>query len=147
MPDHLNDWTGGRVDQGFWWKTEIDQHGNDCSHIMLGNFAKEVSKSLLSMTQALLNDGHSVIIDEVCLDQETAQNWQKVLYEFNVFYVGITADLTTLERREKARDTRMIGSARAQAKLVHEVGFKYDLMIDTSDKSVDECARMIITKY
>jgi hypothetical protein len=48
------------------------------------------------MTQALLNDGHNVIIDEVCLDQEAAKNWQKILSEFNVFYIEITTDLTTL---------------------------------------------------
>ena len=147
MPNHLNNWTGGKVDQGFWWKTEIDQHGHNCSHIMLGDFAKKVSGSLLSMTQALLNDGHNVIIDEVCLDQEAAKNWQKILSEFNVFYIEITTDLTTLERREKARGDRMIGSARAQAKLIHQIGFKYDLIIDSSDKPVDECVRIIMDKY
>jgi len=147
MPDHLNDWTGGKVDKGFWWKTETDQHGNNCSHIMLGDFAKKVSGSLLSMTQALLNDGHNVIIDEVCLDQETAQNWQKTLCKFNVFYIVVTADIATLEQREQARGDRMIGSARAQAKLAHKAGLKYDLMIDTSNKPIDECARIIMDKY
>ena len=144
MPDHLNDWTGKQSTIGFWWKIEFDNNGKTCSKIMLGNFAEKVSKSFFSMTQALLNDGHNVIIDEVCLDQKKAQNWQKILSKFDTSYVGITANLKELEEREKTRGNRMIGSARSQTEIVHTVGFKYDLMIDTSKNTVNESAKMIL---
>ena len=105
---------------------------------------KKVSKSFFSMTKSLLNDGHNVIIDEICLEQKKAYNWQALLNNFDTYYIGITADLKELEEREKARGNRMIGSARSQIELVHTVGFKYNLIIDSSKKTVTESAKMIL---
>lgn len=144
MPDHLNDWTGKHSAKGFWWQINLDENGKACSKIMLGDFAEKVSKSFFSMTKSLLNDGHNVIIDEICLEQKKAYNWQALLSNFDTYYVGITADLKELEEREKARDNRMIGSARSQIELVHTVGFKYNLIIDSSKKTVTESAKMIL---
>lgn len=135
MPDHLNDWTGKQSTIGFWWEVTKDLNGKIYSNIKLGDFAEKVSMSFFSLTKALLNDGHNVIIDDVCLDPNKAQNWKQLLSNFNTFYIGITANLEDLEKREMSRKNRIIGSARAQAAIVHHTGFDYDLMINTSIKS------------
>ena len=144
MPDHLNDWTGKQSTEGFWWQINLDKNGNTYSKIMLGEFAEKVSNSFFSMTKALLDDGHNVIIDEVCLDQKKAKNWQKILNNFDTYYIGIIANLKELEKREKIRGDRMIGSARSQVEIVHTVGFKYNLMIDTTENTINESSKMIL---
>lgn len=70
--------------------------------------------------------------------------WQKILSNFDTYYIGITTNLKELEKREKTRGDRMIGSARSQAEIVHTVGFKYNLMIDTTKNTVNESTKMIL---
>ena len=36
MPAKLNDWTGGKVEQGFWWDLTEDKLGNKLANIQLG---------------------------------------------------------------------------------------------------------------
>ncbi|MEM6338414.1 MAG: hypothetical protein AAF673_00610 [Pseudomonadota bacterium] len=144
MPDHLNDWTGKQSADGFWWQINLDEDGKTCSKIMLGEFAEKVSNSFFSMTKAMLDDGHNMVIDEVCLDQKKANKWQKILSNFDTYYIGITANLKELEKREKTRGDRMIGSARSQVEIVHTVGFKYNLMIDTTENTINKSSKMIL---
>ena len=145
MPDHLNDWQGNSVEHGFWWKKNVDAEGNLVCDIMLGDVAKRVSASLKSLVIALLKDGHNVIIDEVCMSREQAAIWKETLQSFDVIYVGVTTDLITLEAREKARGDRMLGSARAQAAIIHNTGIHYDLMLDTSVALIEQCAATIVS--
>ena len=145
MPDHLNDCQGGRAEHGFWWKKRVDAEGNLVCDIMLGDVAKRVSASLKSLVVALLQDGHNVIIDEVCISKEQATIWKETLQSFDVLYVGVTADMTTLEAREKARGNRMVGSGRAQAAIIHNTGIQYDLMLDTDVAPIEQCAATIVS--
>ena len=144
MPEHLNDWTGKHSTDGFWWKSYLDNNGNICSDVMNGWFADKASISFFSLAKALIDDGHNVIIDEVCLDPQKARHWQKILSQFDTYYIGVSANLEELEKRERNRGDRMIGSARSQIKIVHNLGFNYDLMIDTSQKSPQESSQLIL---
>ena len=38
----------------------------------------------------------------------------------------------------------MLGSARSQVEIVHTVGFKYNLMIDTTENTINENSKMIL---
>jgi len=145
MPAHLNDWEGGIVEEGFYWKKEYDSDGNEVYHIQMGPYAKKVNNSLKNIVLTMLNDGLNVIIDEVCIDSESFNRWQKKLSSYKVLYVGVRAPVETLETREKERDNRIHGSARAQHELVH-LGNQYDLEVDTSMKSIEGCVNSIITQ-
>jgi chloramphenicol 3-O phosphotransferase len=57
--------------------------------------------------------------------------------------VGVLAPLHVLEEREKARGNRIAGEARAQVDVVHRE-IEYDLTVDTSCQSPEECAGTIL---
>jgi chloramphenicol 3-O phosphotransferase len=52
-------------------------------------------------------------------------------------------ELKLLEKREKERGKRAIGTARSQLERVHAHGL-YDLEVDTSRLSVEECVKRIM---
>jgi len=60
-------------------------------------------------------------------------------------WIGISAPLSVLEARERERPGRIIGSARAQAAIVHK-DVTYDLEFDTSKSSTSEIVTAIKTK-
>ena len=143
MPAHLNDWEGGVAEQGFFWKKEYDKNGYQVFHIQMGPYAKKVSNTLKDVVVTMLKNGLNVIVDEVCIEEKSFENWQKKLSAYKVLYVGIRAPIDVLEKREKERNDRIHGSARAQHKLVHQ-GNQYDLEIDTAVSSIEECVRVIL---
>jgi len=53
------------------------------------------------------------------------------------------APLHVLQERETARGNRIAGEARAQVDAIHH-GIEYDLIVDTSVQSPEECARSIL---
>lgn len=145
MPLSMNDWRGGKVDQGFWWKLSKDEEGHTLANIQAGPYAEKINSSLRNVVVTLLNDGHNLIIDEVCLYEQGMNAWRQKLDGFTTIFVALSASTETLEQRERERGDRMPGSARALAldNLAHEKT-KYDLVIDTGQYSTDVCAEMII---
>lgn len=75
--------------------------------------------------------------------------WFKQLMElfdpFNVFFVAIHCDVKELERREQARDDRVIGSAAQDFQIIHQ-GKTYDLELN-SNVSVDENVSKLLTAW
>jgi chloramphenicol 3-O phosphotransferase len=55
----------------------------------------------------------------------------------------VLAPLPVLEERERARGNRIAGESRAQFDVIHS-GIDYDVRVDTSTQSPDECARAIL---
>ena len=62
--------------------------------------------------------------------------------ELPAYLVGVRCSLEVLEQREKARRNRTLGQARAQFGVVHGLEI-YDLEVDTSILTPEECARQI----
>lgn len=146
MPQHLNDWTGGQVDEGFWWKSAYDEHGNVLQHIQLGSYALKISLLLKSIATTILDSGINLIIDEVCVGEHSSMaDWKKSLAQYKVVYVGVNASVEKLEEREKDRGDRILGSARAQWLEVHKNAI-YDIELDTDKITLDDCVDMILKK-
>jgi len=93
---------------------------------------------------AIARAGNLVIMDDVL---ESEPPWLESLLElFNglsVLFVGIHCPLAELERREKGRKERKDGMARLQFDQVHSLVI-YDVEVDTSVSSPQECAAIII---
>jgi chloramphenicol 3-O-phosphotransferase len=138
MPEKLNNWHGGKVDQGFFWDLTEDTSGNKLAYLKLGPFAFKMSCFFKNIVVLALETGHSVIVDEVCVIEGSFDAWRKLLSPYNALYVALKASTTTLEQREKKRGDRMPGSARTQNAIVH-ADKKYDLELNTDVLSLDEC--------
>lgn len=95
---------------------------------------------------ALANTGSDLIIDHLLLQGVEPYNWLEECLDqiapFTVYLVGVHCPLEELRRREMARGDRGIGLAERQFSQVHQHGI-YDLEVDTSLLSAEECALQI----
>ncbi|MCR8848520.1 AAA family ATPase [Rossellomorea sp. SC111] len=90
--------------------------------------------------------GARVIIDDVFLSGVKGfEKWETALEGLQVLWVGVFCDPAVAAAREKERGDRIGGMAVSQATIVHE-GMNYDVTVDTSKSSAEECIRMIKQK-
>jgi len=93
---------------------------------------------------AIARAGVGLIIDEVFLNGGQSQDeLRKALLGLRVIWVGVQCEADVAEARERDREDRTSGLARDQANRVH-VGATYDLSVDTSKTTTDQCADDII---
>lgn len=87
--------------------------------------------------------GAGVLIDDVFLDGVASQQrTDDDLRGLSVLWVGVHCAAEVAAARERARGDRPAGMAAAQAEIVHR-GVIYDVVVDSSSCSVDDCARLI----
>ena len=89
----------------------------------------------------MTSEGNNLVVDYVFEQQTDLRICVEKLSDVWVLFVGVHCSLDELERREKGRD-RLQGLARAQLGVVHAHG-TYDVEVDTTQKSVEECAEHI----
>ncbi|MBI5346879.1 MAG: AAA family ATPase [Chlamydiae bacterium] len=145
MPAKLNNWEGKKADQGFSWKKSKDLDGVTMHIFQKGIFAEKICASFKKVVLALLEQGHYIIIDDVAFGKQALEEWRKVLKGYLVIFVGLKVSLSVLEKREKERKNRIIGSARAQYYSVHEEA-SYDLEFDTASEPLESILAKIQKK-
>jgi chloramphenicol 3-O phosphotransferase len=91
---------------------------------------------------ALASAGNDLIVDDVMFDPHLLREALVALEGHDVLFVGVICPEEVAEERERARGDRIVGLARFQTQLVHAHGV-YDLEVDTSMQSADECAERI----
>ncbi len=92
--------------------------------------------------EALCRAGNNVIADHVLVEPGWLRECIRLFSELPAFFVGVRCPLEVLEQREKERRNRTWGQAKAQFGVVHAHGM-YDLEVDTSISSPEECAQQI----
>jgi chloramphenicol 3-O phosphotransferase len=95
---------------------------------------------------AMARAGAGIILDVVFLSGTIAQQrWQAYLDGLQVLWVGVRCGPLIAAAREAKRGDRVPGMAVLQAQSVHrDVG--YDLEVDTTYSSAEECARRIVAR-
>lgn len=131
MPEKINDWTGGPAPLGYSWKPSRDAEGHLIHELQIGPYAQKMEVAFREVVLTLVRLGHSLILDDVCLQKKHWDAWKEALKGLPVLWVGVKAPLAILEEREKLRGDRILGSARDQFYKVHNEKV-YDLEIDTS---------------
>jgi chloramphenicol 3-O phosphotransferase len=129
------------VDGFSWIPTTID--GQHAFHIVVGPIGLGMIRASHAYWATCAQSGLDQVIDDVWLVPEQPAGLRQALATANVLWVGVRCPLAVAEQREKARGDRPIGNARGQYALVHSFR-KYDLEVDTSLGSPEECARTII---
>ena len=86
--------------------------------------------------------GHHVVADHVLVEPAWLVDCAALFADLPAWLVAIRCPLEVLEERERSRRDRTLGQARAQFDRVHAHGL-YDLEVDTSILSPDECAQAI----
>jgi len=91
---------------------------------------------------ALSRAGNHVLADHVLVEPQWVQDCASLFGDLPAYLIGIHCPLEILEQRERARRSRTPGQARAQFSQVHAHCI-YDLEVDTSANTPEECARLI----
>ena len=91
---------------------------------------------------ALSRAGWHVVADHVLVERAWAKDCAACLADLPAYLVGVRCPLEVLVAREAARRERTPGQAAAQHPRVH-AGLVYDLEVDTSILSAEECAWQI----
>jgi len=86
--------------------------------------------------------GMNVVADHVLVEPEWLRECAVLFADMPAWFIGVRCPLVVLEEREKSRGDRTLGQARLQHELVHAHGI-YDLEVDTSLLSPDECAEQV----
>lgn len=95
---------------------------------------------------AVARAGVGVIVDDVFLaGVAVQQRWHAALYGLEVLWVGVRCDPDVAATREAQRGDRVPGMAALQADSVHH-GVRYDLVIDTSGQSPQQCAQLVASR-
>jgi len=95
---------------------------------------------------ALVKTNNNVIVDHVLFHDAWLKECAELLRDDYVLFVGVHCLLPELERREKERADRGEGWAREQYEVIH-IGKVYDVEVDTSVSTPEECVEQIITFY
>ena len=86
--------------------------------------------------RAVLESGCRVIVDTALLRPAHRIGFDTAVKGFDTFRIGVTCNPDELDRRERERGDRPIGSGRREAGIVHDE-MLYDLVVDTTDTLVD----------
>lgn len=114
--------------------------------IVVAEAFRSAEESWYEGLAAIARAGTGVLVDEVFLDGALSQErLRKALQGVAVLWVGVRCDPGVAAARELQRPDRVRGLARHQAERVHE-GVSYDIVVDTTEASSEECAKLIAAK-
>jgi chloramphenicol 3-O phosphotransferase len=109
---------------------------------MFQRMVRGLNRSVAVMAE----EGNNLIVDHVLIDNAWLNQLLELLYKNYVLFVGLHCLLEELERREQKRDARRQGFARQQFDNIH-TGKIYDLKLDTSVFSAEECVERVVDFY
>jgi chloramphenicol 3-O phosphotransferase len=110
-----------------------------------GPLGHQLMSELHHAVAALVRIGNNVIVDHVLLDQCWVHECSHVLGDLPALFVGVYCPVDVVERRERDRQDRTVGQARAQIEKVHAHGV-YDVTVDTSQATPEACATRIVAQ-
>ena len=134
----------GRVVDGFSWiPTTVD--GQPAFKTVPGPLGLGMIKASHAYWAACADAGLDQVIDDVWLVPDQPAGLQDALSAANTIWVGVHCPLAIVEQRERARGDRPVGAARGHHSLVHTFK-KYDVNVDTSIATPQECADAILAE-
>lgn len=108
-----------------------------------GTVFRTLERAWMHGIAEMVRRGARVIVDDVFISGIDARNrWETALEGLHVLWVGVFCDAAVASARENTREDRVAGMAASQATTVH-VGMQYDVKVDTTETSPEECARFV----
>jgi chloramphenicol 3-O phosphotransferase len=120
-----------------------DGNNYDCPDVRFGTVAQRVMDGMHQCIGLLAELGNKVIVDHVFLEEQWYHDLMNCLKGRDVLKVKLFCAKEELEKREKARGDRMIGTAWTWQNKVHW-DINYDLEIDTTKMPSEEIAALVL---
>jgi len=89
---------------------------------------------------AAAKTGNNILADHVLVEKDWVDECARLFADMPAYLIGIQCPLEVLEQRERERKDRTLGQARTQFDVIHKYTI-YDLEIDTSRLTIEECAQ------
>jgi chloramphenicol 3-O phosphotransferase len=143
-------WGGGRDGplsrDGFWYdRTGRDESGHPTVVIRYGHVGRRMLHSACAAAAAFAHGGDDLVIDEMLLTPDLLPIWTEALAGLDIQLVSVTCPLAVAEQREKAR-RHPNGLARGHFDAVHNHGYPYDTIIDTTTGTPAALARTVLQR-
>ncbi len=126
--------------QVYWYKYAED--GKTILEIHSGPLGDQLFSGMHHAILELAKSGLNIIADHVLLEKKWVTECAELFHDLNAYLIGVRCPLEVLEERERSRKDRTLGQAKAQFIATHE-NCTYDLEVDTSILSTEECATAI----
>ncbi len=126
--------------QVYWYKYAGD--GKTIEEIHSGPLGDQLFSGMHHAILELAKSGLNIIADHVLLEKKWVDECAALFHDMNAYLVGVRCPLEVLEEREHSRKDRTLGQAKAQFVATHKYCL-YDLEVDTSILSAEECAHRI----
>lgn len=115
--------------------------------IVEGPHTAQLHWDMVESLTVLIQKGYDLIIDEVLWNTEIFDKFTHALCQADkVYLVKVICDLIECERRESKREDRFKGLTRSLYADVYNSFHHYDLEVDTTYASANDCAKKIL-KY
>lgn len=101
---------------------------------------KQLHREVVELHEA----GYNVVVETALMDTRALYDAAERFFALNTLFVGMKPPLEISEQWEAQRQDRPIGQARKHYHLIHAHAL-YDLTLDPSQHSPDECATLILT--
>lgn len=121
------------------WVEFTTKEGFPSIPLFIGSEGQKVIKGMIGAIKAYADAGNNIVVDYIQYDTSWTPLLKRALKKHHVFWIGVKIPLSVLEEREKKRGTSPVGHARSHYDVVHK-NMIYDLEIDTSKMSPQECA-------
>jgi chloramphenicol 3-O phosphotransferase len=106
-------------------------------------YGDRLIRGLHASVAALADEGLDVIVDHVLTEAGWVDHLERTFAGRPVVRVAVTCPLAVTEERERARNDRTLGQARAQFDLVHR-HLKPDVTLDTSTVDPAQGAALVL---
>jgi len=97
---------------------------------------------------AAASRGNNVLADHVFVEKAWVDECAALFALFanmNAYLIGLQCPLEIMEQREKDRKDRTLGQAKLKYEVIHKYT-QYDLELDTSNLTTEECAEQVIER-
>jgi chloramphenicol 3-O phosphotransferase len=107
-----------------------------------GTIGNTLIQGMHRSIESLSKAGVNCVVDHVLVESAWASECVDLFANLPAYLVGIRCPLEVLEQRERSRKNRTLGQAKLQYDVIHKY-VVYDLEVDTSILSPEDCARRI----
>jgi len=121
----------------------VDLNGVRVTEVRFGEFGEAVLRAMRRAVAELARQGVNVVVDDLLFKPEYLTDYQTVLADLEVWFVGVRCARGVVEEREAKRPGRFPGTAISHFDTVHAHGLPYDIEVDTSHLDPSSCARQI----
>jgi len=128
---------------GFYF-TPKTINGNKVYSFNVGPYGEKIIKLAFKCMKLLSKGEIGLVVEEVISTEKGFANYLSIFKNQKVYFVGVKCPLKVIEEREKKRGNRICGQSRAVFSRVHPKKREYDIEIDTSKFSPEQCADMIL---